>query len=48
MDFDPFITFNCNLTNEEKAFKMTLELLIVMSDLTSVHDGNTNKTTYGC
>ena len=28
--FDPFTTFNCNSTNGNKAFKVTLELLIVL------------------
>ena len=34
MNFDPFTAFY-SLTNEYKAFKVTLEFLIVMSDLVS-------------
>ena len=33
MNFDPFTAFNCNSTKKDKTFKLTLELLIVMSDL---------------
>ena len=32
MKFDPITTFNCSLTNKDKAFEVTLEEL-VMSDL---------------
>ena len=32
VNFDPFTTFNCNSTNEDKAFKATLELPTVIPD----------------
>ena len=33
MNFDPFTTYNCSSTNEDKTLKVTLELPIVMLDL---------------
>ena len=44
MNFDPFTTVNCNSTNEDKAYKVTLGLPIVMPDIITMKEGSVSNT----